>query len=213
MAHSDPTNLPSRTERTHVTVPHRRHGNHRPPERIRYTPEVALVGIGFGEVDGAGEEDDADEEEEDEEAKFAHAGPDRLSKDLESLGMARQFEYTEDTDETDDTEDGQRHGLVGSALAADQHRAEGYEVGEDGDEIDQVHERLEEQHRIGTGGEAQDEFSREPHDTNGLDHKERLGEVRKIVFRFVFPVSGWITGIVNPVSGSGVVATAMSQFR
>ena len=74
-----------RTDGSHVAVPHRRHGNDRPPEGIRNAPEVLLVEFRFGEVDGAGEQDDADHEEEDEEAEFAHACLDGLTKDLESL--------------------------------------------------------------------------------------------------------------------------------
>src|SRR6218665_2498766 len=177
-----PDETTPRTGRCHVPVADRRHGNDGPPEGVWDALEGRLaLGVRFGEEDGTREEDDADEEEEDEETELPHAGPDRLAEDLEALRVARQFEYPEDANESDDPEDGQRHGLVvGPGLVGDDS-AEGDEVRNDGDDVDQVHEVLEEAEVLRRGGEPNEQLGREPDDADCLDDEERFAEVWNIV--------------------------------
>ena len=95
--------------------------------------------------------------------------------------MAGQLEDAEDTDEADYTEDGKRHGLVVCLGLVDQERHEGDIVGHDGDQVDQVHEVLEEGHMVRAGGEPEDELGREPDDADGLDDEERFVRSQPVV--------------------------------
>jgi len=115
--------------------------------------------------------------EENEEAEFPHAGANRLAEDLQTLGVARQFEDSKDADEPHHSEDGERHGVAAAAgrpLGVDEHGAERHVVGDDGDQVDDVHEVLEEDDVVRTGGEAQRELGREPDDADRLYDKERF---------------------------------------
>ena len=59
----------------------------------------------FGVVDEGGGDDDADDEEEDEEHEFVSARLERVDEDLQSGGVARQFEQPHDADDAEEFED------------------------------------------------------------------------------------------------------------
>jgi len=91
--------------------------------------------------------------------------------------VARQLEDSKDADQAYDAEDGERHGVAAAgcrAFGVDQYGAEGHVVRDDGDQVDDVHEVLEEDDVIGAGGEAQRELRREPHDADRLYDEERF---------------------------------------
>lgn len=60
--------------------------------------------------------------------------------------------------------------------------AERDEVGYDGDDVDDVHDALEEDELERTAHEAHDELEREPDDAHGLDEEEGFVEMRYVVF-------------------------------
>jgi len=97
-----------------VAVPHRRHGNNRPPERIGDAVNLRLGLPEFGVVDRAGEDQQADAEGDQEEAESFEAGAERQQKDLESDRVFRQLE---DPDEADDAQEGQRRARFGAFAA------------------------------------------------------------------------------------------------
>ena len=74
-----------------------------------------FVESGFGKVHGAREQNDADHEEENEEPELAHAGADRLSEDLQTFGVPRQFENSKNSHQSDDTKNRERHGMAATA--------------------------------------------------------------------------------------------------
>ena len=148
-----PDQLTERTDGPHVSVSDGRHRHHGPPKRIRDAVEVRVVDVGLGEVDGAGKEHDADEQEEDEQAKLAHAGADRLTEDLQSFRVTRQFEDAEHADEPHHAQDRQRLGLRAAARpgtavrlpgVVDDGGGESDEVRHDSDQVDDVHRVAEE---------------------------------------------------------------------
>ena len=154
-----PDQLTPDADRHHIAVADRGHRHDGPPERLRDAVEVRVGVVGLGEVDGAGEEDDADEKEEDEQTELTHAGADRLSEDLETLGVARQLEDTEYSDETNDTEDGERHGVRAAAsVVAGDRRGDSDEVRQDSHQVDHVHYVARERHPAWRRQEAEQQF-------------------------------------------------------
>lgn len=90
-----------------------------------------LVQSGFSEVDSAGKEHDADHEKENEKTEFAHAGSYGLAENLQTFGVARQFEYSEYSNQSHDSQDCQRHGVATAAsgvFRVDQHSTECYVI-------------------------------------------------------------------------------------
>lgn len=174
-----PHDLTSDGDRVHVSVAHGGHRHHSPPERVRNAGEEGVGVIGFREEHGTGEEDDPDEEEEDEKTQLPHAGLEGLAQDLETLGVPGELEDAEDTDQPDDPKDGQRGGLFATHVALIllcQLRAQGDEVRDDGHDVDEIHDVLEELRFAGTGKEADDELEGEPDDAESLHDEERVGE-------------------------------------
>lgn len=167
--------FPPHRDWVHVAVSYCSHGDDCPPEAVWYADEVCLVVVSFCKVDGAGEEDDADEQEENQEAELAHAGPQRLAENLEALRMSRQLEDPEDPHQSDDPDDGQGCGGRG-VVVFDQLRPQSDKVRQDGAEIDDVHDVLEELGLAGTAGKAHDELKGEPAYAHGLHHEERVVE-------------------------------------
>ena len=94
--------LTYRCFRHDVAIADGRHGDHRPPERLGDAPEP--FGAVFGVVRRAGEDDHADDEEERQHEQLVEATRQRLSEDVQSLGMARQLEDAADTDDPHDAE-------------------------------------------------------------------------------------------------------------
>ena len=174
-----------RRDRRHVPVADGRHRHHRPPEGVRNALELRIVLLRLGEKDRRGEENDADEEKEDEQAEFTHARSNRLTEYLQSFRMSGQLEYPEDSDEPDDAKDRQRHCLIvrrrrrGDVVGNDRRQRD--EVRRDGDDVDEVHQVLEERQMIGRCGEADDQLRCEPDDARRLDDEERFGELRNVV--------------------------------
>jgi hypothetical protein len=72
--------------------------------------------------------------------------------------------------------------LVGFFLLLGENSAKSDEIGYDGDNVDDIHDALEEDELERTANEAHDELEREPDDAHGLDEEERLVEMRYVVF-------------------------------
>lgn len=89
--------------------------------------------------------------------------------------MTRELEDPEDPDQPDDPDERQRHGRL-RALVLGQLRAQGDKVGNDGKEVDGVHDVLEEVHLAWGAGEAHDELEGEPADADGLHDEEGVLE-------------------------------------
>lgn len=166
--------------RVHVSVADCRHGYHSPPERLGDAGERCVGTVHFGKVGGTRKEYNSDEEEEDEQGELSEAGLQRLAQNLEAFGVARELEDPEDPHQPDDPDEGQGHGRL-RAFVLGQLRAQGDEVGNDGEEVDGVHDVFEEVHLARCAGEAHDEFEGEPADADRLDNEEGVlegGETR-----------------------------------
>lgn len=142
---------------------------------MRYADKISFVMVSFSKVDGAGEEDDADEQEKDQEAQLAHAGPQRLAKNLESLRVSRQLEDPEDPHQSDDPDDGQRRSWRGVVVFG-KLGSQSDKIRQDGAEVDDVHDVLEEVDLAGTASKAHDELEGEPAYTHSLHHEEGIVE-------------------------------------
>lgn len=155
-----------------------------------YADEICFVVVGFCKVDSAGEEDDADEQEENQEAELTHAGPQRLAKNLEALRVSRELEDPEDPHQSDNPDDGQGRSWRG-VVVFDQLSPQSDKVRQDGAEIDDVHDVLEELSLAGTASKAHDELKGEPAYTHGLHYEERIVENtwrRRHALRSIFSV-------------------------
>lgn len=58
----------------HVPVPDRGHGDHSPPEGIRYATETRGGVVRLREIHGAGEQDHPNKKKENQESQLPHAG-------------------------------------------------------------------------------------------------------------------------------------------
>ncbi len=166
--------------RVHVPVADRRHGYHSPPERLRDAGERCVWTVHLSKVGGTRKEYDSDEEEEDEQGKLSEAGLQRLAQDLEALGVTRELEDPEDPHQPDDPDEGQGHGWLRTFVLG-QLCAQCDEIGNDGEEVDGVHDVFEEVHLARSAGEAHDEFKGEPADADCLYDEEGVlegGEAR-----------------------------------
>lgn len=143
--------------------------------------------ISLSKVDSTGEKDHSNEEKEDEEAQLSHAGFQSLSQNLQPLGVPGKLEDPEDSDQADDSEDGQGHGLllaptpIAAAtprllLLIGQFCAQGDEVGDNGHDVNDVHDVAGELRLAGAGEETHKELKGEPDDTSGLDDEEGVRE-------------------------------------
>ena len=101
--------------------------------------------VSLGKVDGAGEENDTNEKEKYEQAQLAHAGPQRLTEDLEALRVTGQLEDPENPHQPDDPDDGQGCGRRG-IIALGQFCSKSDKIGQDSTEINDVHDVLKEGH-------------------------------------------------------------------
>jgi len=88
--------LPPASPRALISVPDRRHGDRRPPERARDADEVRARLVLLGEVDEAREDEDLDGEEHHEQAELLVAALQRVAERLQSGGVARQLEHAQD---------------------------------------------------------------------------------------------------------------------
>ncbi len=113
-----------------------------------YTDKGRVGVVSLSKVDGAGEEDDANKQEEDKQAQLAHAGPQCLTEDLEALRVTRQLEDPEHPHQPDDSDDGQGCGRRG-IIVLGQLCSQSDKIGQDGTEIDDVHDILKEVHLAG----------------------------------------------------------------
>jgi len=110
--------------------------------------------------------------------------------------MSGQFEYPENPHEPDDPEYSQRHGLIGAlvlrilrrfgqvhrgVLLLSNHCGQRDEVRYYSDYVNRIHHVFEEVQLIRAGEKADGQLEREPHDTYGLNQKERIGDVRHLV--------------------------------
>ena len=127
----------------------------------------------LGEVTGGGKEDDSDGQEEDEQSQFVETRVQRLTQNLESLGMAGQLEDAEDANEAHDAEDGEAAARAAPAPGAAPDQ--GDEIGRDGDDVDDVHGVAKVETSVGTGKEANTEFEAEPNDAARLERAEMIG--------------------------------------
>lgn len=167
--------LPSDRHRVHVPVADCRHGHDSPPECLRDAGERRVRTIHLCKVGGTRKDNDSDEEKEDEQGELSEAGLQRLAQDLKALGVTRELEDPEDSHQPDDPNQGQGHGGL-RVLVLGKLRAQGDEIGNDGEEVDGVHDIFEEVHLARSAGEAHDELKGEPDDADGLYDKEGVLE-------------------------------------
>jgi len=88
--------------------------------------------------------------------------------------MTGQFEYTEHADKTNDAKDGQGHGLVAGLCLVGHDCTQSYEVRNDCNDVDDVHNVSEESEVIRRGGKPDEQLGRKPYNAGRLDDKERL---------------------------------------
>lgn len=157
--------------RDHVPVAYGGHGHHSPPKRLGYAGEKCVVTVHLGEVRSAGKKYHPDEEEEDKECKFPQAGLQRLTKDLEAFGVTRKLEDPEDSYQPDNSDEGQGDGWW-RAFVLGELCAHGDKKWQNGQEVDDVHDVLEEVYLARRADEAHDELKGEPADADGLDYEE-----------------------------------------
>lgn len=125
--------------------------------------------------------------------------------------MSGQFEYPENPHEPNDPEYSQWHGLVGALvlrvlrrlgqvhrgiLLLGNYRGQRDEVRYYSDYVDRVHHIFEEVQLVRAGEKADGQLEREPHDANGLDQEERVGDVRHLVLLDLRTVSRRIEHLV-----------------
>lgn len=87
--------------------------------------------------------------------------------------MTRQLEDPENSHKPNDTDEGKRHWRL-CAFVFGQLCSESDEEGNDGEEVDDVHDIFAEDHFAGSAEEADNELKGEPANTDGLDDKERV---------------------------------------
>lgn len=159
----------------HVAVADRRHGHHSPPEGLGDAGESGFRTVHFRKVDGARKDYDSDEEEEDQQGELSQTGLQGLAQNLEALRVTRQFEDPEDPHQPDDPDEGQGNGGL-RAFILRQLGAQRDEIGNDGEEVDGVHDVLEEVHLARSTDEAHAELKGEPADADGLHDEEGVLE-------------------------------------
>lgn len=167
--------LPADCLRIHVPVTDRRHGHHGPPESLRDAGERRVRTVHFCKVDSTRKEYDSDEEEEDEQGELSQAGLQRLAQDLETLRVTRELKDPEDPHKPDDPDEGQGHGGL-RAFVLGQLCAQCDKIGNDGEEVDGVHDVFEEVNLARSADEAHDEFKGEPADADRLHDEEGVLE-------------------------------------
>lgn len=89
--------------------------------------------------------------------------------------MSRQLEDPEDPHQSDDPDDGQRRSWRGVVVFG-QLGSQSDKIRQDGAEVDDVHDVLEEVDLAGTASKAHDELEGEPAYTYGLHHEEGIVE-------------------------------------
>lgn len=146
------------TYRSHVAVAHGRHGDYGPPKGVGYALEVGGFGVCFSKIDGAGKQNHPNEEKEDEQAELAHGGLKSLAEDLQAFRMSGQLEDSEDSHQANDSEYGQRHGLIVRPVFVRYHCSQRYEVGNNGHDVDAVHQVAEKRQFLWTGSKPYKQF-------------------------------------------------------
>lgn len=131
--------------------------------------------VSFREVNSTGKQNDSNKKKKDEEAKFPHAGPERVTQDLQTLGVPGELEDAKHPHQTDDPQDGKGHGLL-TALLLRQVRAQGDEIRQDGHDVYDVHDVLEEVCFAWARKAAHCKLKGEPNDAHGLYNEERVIE-------------------------------------
>ena len=133
--------------------------------------------------------------------------------------MAGELEDSEHSDQSDDPEDGERHGLV-VALLVGRHgrlgrddllllghdRGQGDEVGDDGDQVDHVHDVLGEDVLGGAREEADEQLEGEPDDAERLHDEEGVGDVGHLVLLDLGAVGRRVEDLVVLELGQGLEA-------
>lgn len=89
--------------------------------------------------------------------------------------MTREFEDPEDPHQPDDPDESQGHGRLRTFVLG-KLRAQSDEIGNDGEEVDGVHDVFEEVHLARGAREAHDEFKGEPADADRLYDEEGVLE-------------------------------------
>ena len=118
----------------------------------------------FGVEDERSKDDDAEDEEEDEQRQFVGARLERVDEDLESWGVASQFEQPHDADDAEELEH--------VALPLQPAREEVEIEGERGDEVDDVDRGPDEDQLARAHGEPDEQFEAEPGVADALDVEE-----------------------------------------
>ncbi len=89
--------------------------------------------------------------------------------------MTRELEDPEDPHQPDDPDEGQGHGRL-CAFVLGQLRAQCDKIGNDGEEVDGIHDIFEEVYLARSASEAHDEFKGEPADADRLYDEEGVLE-------------------------------------
>lgn len=177
-----PHDLAPHSDGLHVPITHSRHGHHSPPERIWDALEMGGGFIRLREIHSAGEQDDPDEKEEDQKAQLPHAGSEGVAQDLQALGVSGKLEDPEHADQSDDPEDGKGHGLllltIATPLLLGQIGAQGDEIRQNGDNVNDVHDVFEEEGLAGTSKATNHKLEGKPNNTDRLHDEEGVVEYR-----------------------------------
>ena len=178
-----PDQLAPVTDRNLISVPDRRHGNNRPPERVRNAVDLRVGLTELGVVDGAGKHQQADAQGDQEESESFEAGPERQQQYLKSDGMFRQFE---NADQPDDAQEGQRCARLG-ALAAHcrQNVEQRYVVGQNRDDVHDVLEVSPERQLRRARDESNDRLDGEPGRARRLDKEKHVDGPGLFFFRLL----------------------------
>ena len=133
--------------------------------------------------------------------------------------MPRELEDSEHSDQSDDPEDGERHGLVVALLVGRDGRARRYhllllrhdggqrdEVGDDGHQVDHVHDVLGEDVLGGAGQEPHQQLEGEPDDAERLHDEEGVGDVGHLVLLDLGAVGRGVEHLVVLELGEGLQA-------
>lgn len=164
----------------HVPIANCRHRYHSPPECLRDAGKRCVRTVHLSEVGRTRKEYNSNKEEEDEQGKLSEAGLQRLAQNLEAFRVPREFEDPEDPHQPDDPDKGKGHRWL-CPFVLGQLRAQCDKIGNDGEEVDGVHDVFEEVRLARGAGEAHDEFKGEPADADRLCDEEGVlkgGEAR-----------------------------------
>jgi len=156
-----------------VAVADRRHGDRRPPERLRDADELGLLDLLLGEVRQAGKDENADGDEHHEKSEFLVAATQGVAERLQPDRVARQLQYPQYAHDAEDLHDAADVVEMVGALAR-LVQSERHVVGQDGEQVDGVQGALEELALARRRPQPDDVLEGEPGDAGGFQVDEVL---------------------------------------